>query len=199
MPFAAPVSAPTATRILGVGHYQPSTVVTNADLIARGVDTDDEWIRTRVGIAERRYADPGETVVDMAENAGSKALAAAGVAAGDIDLVITATCTMPTPVPAAAAQLASRLGIAAPGADDVYSGCSGFVYALNVASAAVQVATSTRSMSSVETPLAASALLAACSAMSTTVSSGSAQCRSAMPTRVLIHSSSVSTPRAMRS
>jgi 3-oxoacyl-[acyl-carrier-protein] synthase III len=139
MPFAAPVSAPTATRILGVGHYQPSTVVTNADLIARGVDTDDEWIRTRVGIAERRYADPGETVVDMAENAGSKALAAAGVAAGDIDLVITATCTMPTPVPAAAPQLASRLGIAAPGAYDVNSGCSGFVYALNVASAAVQV------------------------------------------------------------
>jgi 3-oxoacyl-[acyl-carrier-protein] synthase-3 len=139
MPFAAPISAPTATRILGVGHYQPSNVVTNNDLIARGVDTDDEWVKSRVGIAERRYADPDETVVDMAENAASKALAAAGVATGDIDLVITATCTMPTPVPAAAPQLASRLGIAAPGAYDVNSGCSGFVYALNVASAAVQV------------------------------------------------------------
>jgi 3-oxoacyl-[acyl-carrier-protein] synthase III len=139
MPFAAPLSAPTATRILGVGHYQPSNVVTNNDLIARGVDTDDEWVKSRVGIAERRYADPDETVVDMAENAASKALAAAGVATGDIDLVITATCTMPTPVPAAAPQLASRLGIAAPGAYDVNSGCSGFVYALNVASAAVQV------------------------------------------------------------
>ena len=139
MPFAAPVGAPTATRILGVGHYQPSNVVTNNDLIARGVDTDDEWVKSRVGIAERRYADQDETVVDMAENAASKALAAAGVATGDIDLVITATCTMPTPVPAAAPQLASRLGIAAPGAYDVNSGCSGFVYALNVASAAVQV------------------------------------------------------------
>ena len=139
MPFAAPISAPTATRILGVGHYQPSNVVTNNDLIARGVDTDDEWVKSRVGIAERRYADQDETVVDMAENAGSKALAAAGVATGDIDLVITATCTMPTPIPAAAPQLASRLGIAAPGAYDVNSGCSGFVYALNVASAAVQV------------------------------------------------------------
>ncbi len=139
MPFAAPISAPTATRILGVGHYQPSNVVTNNDLIARGVDTDDEWVKSRVGIAERRYADQDETVVDMAENAASKALAAAGVATGDIDLVITATCTMPTPIPAAAPQLASRLGIAAPGAYDVNSGCSGFVYALNVASAAVQV------------------------------------------------------------
>jgi 3-oxoacyl-[acyl-carrier-protein] synthase III len=138
MPFAAPLHHSTGTRILGVGHYQPSNVVTNADLIARGVDTDDEWIRSRVGIAERRYADPDETVVDMAENAASKALAAAGVATDDIDLVITATCTMPTTVPAAAPQLANRLGIAAPGAYDVNSGCSGFVYALNAASAAVQ-------------------------------------------------------------
>jgi 3-oxoacyl-[acyl-carrier-protein] synthase-3 len=138
MPFAAPLPPPRHTRILGLGHYQPSNVITNADLIARGVDTDDAWIRSRVGIAERRYADPDETVVDMAENAGSKALAAAGIVAADVDLVITATCTMPTPVPAAAPQLASRLGIDAPGAYDVNSGCSGFVYALNTASAAVQ-------------------------------------------------------------
>jgi 3-oxoacyl-[acyl-carrier-protein] synthase-3 len=132
---SAPAAA--ATRILGLGHYRPSNVITNHDLIARGVDTDDDWIRSRVGISERRWADPDETVVDMAEAAGSKALAAAGVAATDIDLVIVASCTMPTPVPAAAPQLASRLGIPAPGAFDVNSGCSGFVYALNVASAAV--------------------------------------------------------------
>jgi 3-oxoacyl-[acyl-carrier-protein] synthase-3 len=126
------------TRILGLGHYQPANVVTNDDLIARGVETDDAWIRTRVGIAERRYADPDETVVDMAEHAGSKALAAAGLTADDVDLVITATCTMPTPVPAAAPQLATRLGIRAPGAYDLNTGCSGFVYAINAASAAVQ-------------------------------------------------------------
>ncbi len=137
MPLPRP-PAPPATRILGLGHYQPSNVVTNDDLVARGVDTNDEWIRTRVGIAERRYADPDETVVDMAENAASKALAAAGLGTADIDLVITATCTMPTPVPAASPQLAHRLGIRAPGAFDVNSGCSGFVYALNAASAAVQ-------------------------------------------------------------
>src|SRR5919201_980417 len=96
-----------ATRILGLGHYRPSNVVTNHDLIARGVDTDDEWIKTRVGIAERRWADPDETVVDMAEQAGSKALAASGVSPEYVDLVIVATCTMPTQIPAAAPNLAT--------------------------------------------------------------------------------------------
>lgn len=126
------------TRILGLGHYRPANVVTNDDLVARGVDTNDEWIRTRVGIAERRWADPDETVVDMAEQAASKALAASGVGPEDVDLVIVATCTMPTPVPAAAPNLANRLGIEAPGAYDINSGCSGFVYALNAASAAIR-------------------------------------------------------------
>ncbi|MCW2594984.1 MAG: 3-oxoacyl-[acyl-carrier-protein] synthase [Pseudonocardiales bacterium] len=126
-----------ATRILGLGHYRPGNVITNHDLIARGVDTDDEWVKSRVGIAERRWADPDETVVDMAEQAASKALAASGVETSEIDLVLVATCTMPTPVPAAAPNLANRLGILAPGAYDVNSGCSGFVYALNAASAAV--------------------------------------------------------------
>ncbi|GAB2459860.1 ketoacyl-ACP synthase III [Jatrophihabitans fulvus] len=136
MPLTVPAGAPAA-RILGLGHYRPGNVVTNDDLVARGVDTNDEWIRTRVGISERRWADPDETVVDMAEQAGAKALAAAGVGADDVDLVVVATCTMPTPVPAAAPHLAHRLGMHAPGAYDVNSGCSGFVYALNSAAAAV--------------------------------------------------------------
>ena len=79
------------TRILGVGHYQPATVVTNDDLVARGVDTNDEWIRSRVGIAERRFAAPDESVVDMAEAASSKALANAGVDPSAVDLVLAAT------------------------------------------------------------------------------------------------------------
>jgi len=133
---AAP--APAGARILGLGHYRPANVITNHNLIARGVDTDDAWIKSRVGIAERRWADPDETVVDLAEQAGSKALAASGLASDEVDLVVVATCTMPTPVPAAAPNLANRLGIVAPGAFDVNSGCSGFVYALNVASTAVQ-------------------------------------------------------------
>ncbi|HET6877459.1 MAG TPA: beta-ketoacyl-ACP synthase III [Jatrophihabitans sp.] len=136
MQLTVPTGVP-AVRILGLGHYRPGNVVTNHDLIARGVDTDDEWIKTRVGIAERRWADPDETVVDMAEQAASKALASSGVATADVDLVLVATCTMPTPVPAAAPHLADRLGIEAPGAYDVNSGCSGFVYAINAAAAAV--------------------------------------------------------------
>jgi 3-oxoacyl-[acyl-carrier-protein] synthase-3 len=126
------------TRILGLGHFRPANVVTNADLIARGVDTDDEWIRSRVGIAERHFAAADETVVDLAEAAGRNALAASGLGPSDIELVLVATCTMPTPVPAAAPQLAYRLGIDSPGAFDVNSGCSGFMYALSTASAAVQ-------------------------------------------------------------
>jgi len=124
-------------RILGLGHYRPANVVTNDDLVARGVDTTDEWVKSRVGIAERRWADPDETVVDMAEQAASKALAASGVPVDQVDLVIVATCTMPTPIPAAAPQVATRLGIKAPGAYDISSGCSGFVYSINVGSSAV--------------------------------------------------------------
>jgi 3-oxoacyl-[acyl-carrier-protein] synthase III len=132
------VEGPAGARILGMGHYRPSNVITNFDLIARGVETDDEWIKSRVGIAERRWADPDETVVDMAEAAGSKALASSGVSAADVDFVIVATCTMPEPVPAAAPQLAARLGINAPGAYDISSGCSGFVYSVGAASAAIR-------------------------------------------------------------
>jgi 3-oxoacyl-[acyl-carrier-protein] synthase-3 len=136
VPLRVPAALPGA-RILGLGHYRPRNVVTNDDLVARGLDTNDEWIRTRVGIAERRWADPDESVVDMAEQAASKALANSGVAVGDVDLVLVATCTMPTPIPAAAPNLANRLGMNAPAAYDVSSGCSGFVYSLAAAASAV--------------------------------------------------------------
>src|ERR1700733_12417298 len=137
-PTRGPAATLPGTRILGVGHFRPANVVTNADLIARGVDTNDEWIQSRVGVAERHYAADGETVVDLGEAAARHALEASGVATADIDLVLVATCTMPTPVPAAAPQLAARLGIDSPGAFDVNSGCSGFMYALTTASAAIQ-------------------------------------------------------------
>ena len=128
---------PAGSRILGLGHYRPANVVTNDDLVAHGVDTNDEWVRSRVGIESRRYADPDETVVDLAEQAGSKALAASGLSPDEIDLVIVATCTSPTPVPSVAPQLAARLGIDSPGAYDLNSGCAGFVYGANAASSAV--------------------------------------------------------------
>ncbi|CAA9253961.1 MAG: 3-oxoacyl-[acyl-carrier-protein] synthase, KASIII [uncultured Corynebacteriales bacterium] len=123
-------------RILGLGEYQPATVVTNADLAAR-MDTSDEWIRTRVGIRSRRIAGPTESVADMAVIAGGKALAAAGLDPTDVDLVIVATCTMPSPIPHAAAQVAARLGIPAPGAYDLNAACAGFVYGLTAAASAV--------------------------------------------------------------
>lgn len=129
--------AAAGTRILGMGHHQPVNVVTNADLIARGVETTDEWIQSRVGIAERRIALADESVVDMAEAAGSKAIAASGVDVSEIDLVIVATCTMVNSIPNAAAQLATRLGIESPGAFDINAACAGFVYATAQASAAV--------------------------------------------------------------
>lgn len=124
-------------RILGMGHHQPANVVTNQDLIDRGIDTDDEWIKSRVGIESRRHAGPEEGVVDMAQEAGSKAIAASGVDVSDIDSVIVATCTMPTPVPNAAAQLATRLGIEAPGAFDINAACAGFAYATAQANALI--------------------------------------------------------------
>jgi 3-oxoacyl-[acyl-carrier-protein] synthase-3 len=138
VPLSAPTANPAATRILGLGHYQPSNVVTNDDLVARGVDTNDEWIKSRLGIAERRYADPAETVVDMAVAAAGKALANAGVSTDVIDLVVVATCTMPNSIPTAAPQVAARLGINAPGAYDLNSGCAGFVYGLTAAAGAIQ-------------------------------------------------------------
>ncbi|HEY6747530.1 MAG TPA: beta-ketoacyl-ACP synthase III [Mycobacteriales bacterium] len=129
-------AAVPGARILGLGEHQPAHVVTNADLAAR-MDTTDEWIRSRVGIASRRIAGPDESVADMAVAAGGKALAASGLAPTDVDLVIVATCTMPTPIPSAAALVASRLGIPAPGAYDLNAACAGFVYGLSTAASAV--------------------------------------------------------------
>ena len=121
-------------RILGLGTRQPEHIVTNADIAARGVDTSDEWIRTRVGIEQRRVARADECVVDMAVEAGSKALADAGLAPCDIDAVLVATCTMPSPIPNAAAQTADRIGVRAAPAFDINAACAGFCYALGTAS-----------------------------------------------------------------
>jgi 3-oxoacyl-[acyl-carrier-protein] synthase-3 len=123
-------------RILALGEHQPAQVVTNDDLALR-METSDQWIRSRVGIASRRFAGPDESVVDMAVTAGGKALAASGLSAADIDLVIVATCTMPSPIPNAAPQVATRLGISAPGAYDINAACAGFVYGLTAGASAI--------------------------------------------------------------
>jgi 3-oxoacyl-[acyl-carrier-protein] synthase III len=124
-------------RVLAFGGYQPAKIVTNDDLAA-SVDTNDEWIRSRVGIASRRIAGPDETVADMAVAAAGKALAGSGLSPADIDLVIVATCTPEVMIPNTAAIVARRLGISAPGAYDLNAACAGFCYALASASDAVR-------------------------------------------------------------
>jgi len=126
-----------AARVLAFGGYQPASVVTNDDL-ATMVDTNDEWIRSRVGIASRRIAGPDETVADMAVAAAGKALAGSGLSPADIGLVIVATCTPEVMIPNTAAVVARRLGIVAPGAYDLNAACAGFCYALAAASDAVR-------------------------------------------------------------
>jgi len=127
-----PAGAPGA-RILGIGSAQPERVVSNEEL-SRRVQTSDEWIRRRVGIANRRIADKDQSLVDMAVEAGGKAIADAGLAPSDLDTVVVATCTMPTAIPHAASQVAERIGIKAPGAFDVNAACAGFCYGLAAAS-----------------------------------------------------------------
>ncbi|MDQ0379811.1 beta-ketoacyl-ACP synthase III [Amycolatopsis thermophila] len=124
---------PAATRILGVGSYQPDRVVTNDDL-SQIMDTNDQWIRERVGIVERRFAEKDELLVDMAVKAGHAALADAGLEPAEVDTVIVPNCTMPSPIPNAAGQVADRIGIKAAGAFDLNAACAGFCYGLGVAS-----------------------------------------------------------------
>ncbi len=143
MTFATISTPPVVagTRIAGLGHYRPERVVTNDDL-AETIDTNDEWIRSRVGIVERRYSAPTETVSSMGAIAGRAALDDAGMTAADIDTVITATCTLEAPIPHASTRIASALGIHAPGSFDVNAACAGFCYGLAVASQAIRTGNS---------------------------------------------------------
>jgi 3-oxoacyl-[acyl-carrier-protein] synthase-3 len=119
-------------RILGLGSMQPDRVVTNQDL-EKIVETNDQWIQSRVGIVERRFASPDESVVSMGVEAGSKALADAGLSPNDLDAVIVATCTMQKPIPNAAAQTADRIGVNGIGAMDLNTACAGFCYGTGLA------------------------------------------------------------------
>jgi len=134
-----------ATRIAALGAYRPARTMDN-DEAGAGVGVGDEWIRRRVGIVTRRLAAAGETIADMACVAGGKALAAGGLAPGDVDLVIVTTCTPESPIPGAAAEVASRLGIPAPGAFDLNAACAGFCYALAMASDAIRAGSAARAL-----------------------------------------------------
>ncbi|MEV0648564.1 beta-ketoacyl-ACP synthase III [Phytomonospora sp. NPDC050363] len=132
------------TKVIGIGHYQPSKILTNEDL-AKMVETNDEWIVSRVGIKERRVAED-ESVADMAASAAEKALAGSGLAAADVDIVVVATCSAVDRVPNVAATVAARLGITAPAAMDVNTACSGFSHAVAVADHAIRAGAATRAL-----------------------------------------------------
>ena len=120
------------SRIIGSGSYLPRNVVTNDDL-ARRMDTSDEWIRTRTGIRQRHIAEAGETSSSLALEASKAAIASAGIAAQDIDLIIVATSTPDYIFPSTACLLQAKLGIKGCPAFDLQAVCSGFVYALTTA------------------------------------------------------------------
>ncbi|MGW5049158.1 beta-ketoacyl-ACP synthase III [Streptomyces griseoluteus] len=133
------------SRIAAIGHYQPAKVLTNEDL-ARMVDTSDEWITSRVGIRTRHIAGPDEPVDELAAHAAAKALATAGLAPADIDLVLVATSTAIDRSPNTAARVAARLGIPEPAAMDVNVVCAGFTHALATADHTVRAGAARRAL-----------------------------------------------------
>ncbi|MFI5808308.1 beta-ketoacyl-ACP synthase III [Streptomyces sp. NPDC051561] len=133
----------TGSRIVALGHYQPAKVLTNEDL-TKLVDTSDEWITSRVGIRTRHIAGPDEPVDELAAHAGAKALASAGLAPADIDMVLVATSTAIDRSPNMAARVAARLGMGSPAVMDLNVVCSGFTHALATADHAVRAGSATR-------------------------------------------------------
>ncbi len=126
------VSKVLRSVVTGVGGYLPDRIVTN-DELSKLVDTSDEWIRERTGIRQRRQADDGTPVSDLAVEAARRALEAAGRTPDDVDLIIVATTTPDLTFPAVATIVQRKLGCPIGIAFDVQAVCSGFVYALSVA------------------------------------------------------------------
>jgi 3-oxoacyl-[acyl-carrier-protein] synthase III len=120
------------SRIVGTGAYLPAKILTNQDL-ERTVDTSDEWIHSRTGIRQRHVAADDEQTSDLALAASRKALAAAGIDAADLDLIVVATTTPDMVFPSTACILQAKLGAGNCPAFDVQAVCSGFVYGLATA------------------------------------------------------------------
>src|SRR5687768_14430987 len=119
-------------EIVSTGRFLPDRVLTNADL-EKMVDTNDEWIRQRTGIRERRIAGPDMGAADMGAEASRIAMCRANVQPGEIDLIVVSTATPDRLLPATACDMQALLGATNAAAFDISAACSGFLYALDVA------------------------------------------------------------------
>jgi 3-oxoacyl-[acyl-carrier-protein] synthase-3 len=136
------VTQAPGSEIVGAGYFQPAKVLTNHDLEGM-VETNDEWIRQRTGIRERRIAAEDETVPTMATAAARNALENAGLDASAVDLIVVATCTSFQRSPNTAGRVAKDLGASSPVAMDINVACSGFIHALAVADQAIKAGAAT--------------------------------------------------------
>ncbi|WP_066269440.1 beta-ketoacyl-ACP synthase III [Hydrogenophaga palleronii] len=137
-------------RITGTGSYLPPQRLTNADMVAmlapRGVETSDDWIVERTGIRARHFVADGVLASDLAVQACQQAMAAAGAAPADIDLIIVATSTPDMVFPSTASILQHKLGITGCPVFDVQAVCSGFIYALTVADALIRAGSANKAL-----------------------------------------------------
>jgi 3-oxoacyl-[acyl-carrier-protein] synthase-3 len=128
------IQASPRARIVSTGHFSPPRVVTNAELETL-VDTNDEWIRTRTGIRERRIADKDTGAADMAAAAARVAMERAGIEAGAVDMILLSTATPDRLLPSTACDVQALLGARNAAAYDYATACSGFLYGLSMAEA----------------------------------------------------------------
>ena len=131
---------PTRAAITSLGVYVPERVVTNAELEKR-VETSDQWIRTRTGICERRYAEPGTPTSDLAVRAIRDCLERRGIGADELDLIVVATVTPDMLFPATACVIQDKIKATKAWGFDISAACSGFVYALTTGAQFVQAGT----------------------------------------------------------
>ncbi len=125
------------SRIVATGRATPRTIVSNQDL-ERRMDTSDEWVRTRTGIAQRYVLSSGESLVEIAAVAARSALERAGMKPTDLDAIVVGTVSSDFGFPSFACQLQHQLGVDTIPAFDVAAACSGFIYAMSVADASMR-------------------------------------------------------------
>ena len=132
-----PIQRNMGITIIGTGHYVPGKPVTNDDL-SRVMDTSDEWVRPRTGIAQRHFVGPDETVSDLGAKAAEKAIENAGIKKEDIDFIIMATMTPEFVFPGPGGLVGSKIGIPRVPALDIRQQCAGMPYGMQIANGLVE-------------------------------------------------------------